>query len=304
MVSHKAKVPAVPDRSATPTTRRCCPDHGPRTGAGGPQGPEGRARHDARLLQGRRERGRARGRAGGSVQAHALGILKAAVQTDGAITAVPWTRFSDTEATTLEAGCWPARCRSQAAAARAAHANKHASCQAGAARRGQGDRHARAEGPDGQEPYFEFLIAGGHKKNSGGIERGIIDIDDDRVFITAHYDKGSLAELVGVPDAVVDDWKEKVVAYKRAGSSRPADAPVKPSPGTSSGPARVSRSPLSSVALQLRHLDGPKVPVDARVESGQETSATGWPSPIASRARCSAPVMSKSRRRRAGARRR
>ena len=63
-------------------------------------------------------------------------------------------------------------------------------------------------------PYFEFLISGGHKKNSGGIERGIIDIVEDRMWIIARYVKASLAELVGVPGSVVTAWKAKVASYK------------------------------------------------------------------------------------------
>ena len=53
-------------------------------------------------------------------------ILKAAVQTDGKITAVPWTRFNDTEAPALEAELL--KCPVQIAGSgrsTAAHGNKH-----------------------------------------------------------------------------------------------------------------------------------------------------------------------------------
>jgi hypothetical protein len=142
-------------------------------------------------------------------------ILQAAVETDGAVTPVPWTRFKDTEQTLLEAELLACGIQRSTSGSTAAHGNKHGKLPKPIVTDDGKDLDtlAAADQMD-KTPYFEFLISGGHKKTHGGIERAIIDIRDDRVWITAHYDKGSLAELVGVPGSVVTAWKAKVASYK------------------------------------------------------------------------------------------
>ena len=99
--------------------------------------------------------------------------------------------------------CWPARSRSlDSGRSTAAHGNKHGKLPKPIPPdEGKELDTLAPQDQMNKTPYFEFLISGGHKKTHGGIERAIIDIKDDRVWITAHYDKGSLAELVGVPEA-------------------------------------------------------------------------------------------------------
>ena len=97
-------------------------------------------------------------------------ILKAAVQTDGEITAVPWTRFNDTEAPLLEAELL--NCPVQIAGSgrsTAAHGNKHGKLPKPVALvDGKTIDHLEPKAQMDKTPYFEFLISGGHKKTRAG----------------------------------------------------------------------------------------------------------------------------------------
>lgn len=142
-------------------------------------------------------------------------ILMHAVGTAGTVTPVPWSRFKDTEATKLEEELLACPIQRSTSGSTAAHGNKHGKLPK-AITTDEGKALDTLDAADQMDktPYFEFLISGGHKKDHGGIERGIIDIEADRVWITAHYDQGSLAELVGVPGSIIADWKQKVDDYK------------------------------------------------------------------------------------------
>ncbi len=143
-------------------------------------------------------------------------LLQEAVETDGTITPVPWTRFSQAEATLLEAELLA--CPVQVAGngkSTAAHANKHGKLpKPSLLPNGEFIDTLDAKDQMDKTDYFEMLISGGHKKNHGGIERAIIDIVAGRVWITAHYDTGSLAELTGFPGSIVPNWRQKIAVYK------------------------------------------------------------------------------------------
>ena len=62
-------------------------------------------------------------------------------------------------------------------------------------------------------PYIEFLIAG-HKQENG-IERGILDREAGLIYVTAHYDVGSIAWLSGAPGSLITNWSEKAKKYTR-----------------------------------------------------------------------------------------
>lgn len=143
-------------------------------------------------------------------------ILKEAVETDGNVTEVPWAVFSATEGPLLEAELL--KCPVQVAGSgrsTACHGNKHGKLPKAVPQvRGKPlDELDPSEQVD-NTPYFEMLVAGGQKKKSG-IERGIIDIDAGIVYLTAHYDVGSIAELVDVPATIVSDWTKKVTTYRK-----------------------------------------------------------------------------------------
>ncbi len=150
-------------------------------------------------------------------------ILKEAVITNGKVTEVPWTTFNAKEAPLLLAellGC-PVQVAGSGTST-ACHSNQHGKLP---------KRVPKINGkaldtlPKGEQanhtPYFEFLVSIGQKKKSG-IERGILDEVDGLVYVTAHYDKGSIAWLSGVPQELVTDWQTTVAAYGRLNKGQQA----------------------------------------------------------------------------------
>jgi hypothetical protein len=139
--------------------------------------------------------------------------LKAAVDTAGNLTEVPWASFGDDAKVSLQAKLL--ECEVQVSSntdTTACHANKHQKLP------------KKVVAPDGKEldelstdqqpdytPYIEFLLSG--QKKATGIERGILDRDAGQIYLTAHYDQGSIAWLSGAPQVIVDDWREKARVY-------------------------------------------------------------------------------------------
>ena len=144
-------------------------------------------------------------------------ILKDAVETDGTVTDVPWRTFMPEEQTALltELEACPVQVASGGGTSTACHGNKHGKLPK---RVPQVNGKDLDQLPPSQQvdntPYFEFLVAGGQKKKSG-IERGILDEADGLVYLTAHYDVGSIVVLSGVPGSLVANWRAKVVAYRK-----------------------------------------------------------------------------------------
>jgi hypothetical protein len=141
------------------------------------------------------------------------GALKAAVDKPGNITDLPWASFSAGEAAALESEL--AACKVQLSGnpdTTACHANAH------------GKLPKKVSGPNGENvadlpkkqqpahtPYVEFLIP--EKKNETGIERGILDRASGQIYVTAHYDVGSIVWLSGAPANLVANWTAKAQTY-------------------------------------------------------------------------------------------
>jgi hypothetical protein len=139
--------------------------------------------------------------------------LAKAVKKSGQVTEVPWASLGQTEGETLSAelqDC-PVQ-RSGNTRTTACHGNTHQKLPKkvtvpNGKSLDQLDPHKQPP----HTPYYEFLIAG--KKNSTGIERGILDKDSGLIYITAHYTVGSFVWLSGAPGDLVEDWRGKVEAY-------------------------------------------------------------------------------------------
>jgi hypothetical protein len=139
--------------------------------------------------------------------------LKAAVDTPGDVTEIPWSSFSQDESTALATELM--RCEVQIsgnAKTTACHANLHEKLPKKVENAKTLADLPASEQPD-HTPYIEFLITG-HKKTTG-IERGIIDRESGAIYLTAHYTKGSFALLSGAPGNLVQDWQAKATGYCR-----------------------------------------------------------------------------------------
>jgi hypothetical protein len=142
-------------------------------------------------------------------------VLGDAVAAEGNLTEVKWSNLNATEAGKLLNELQ--QCQVQISgnvSTTACHANAH------------GKLPKRVAGPNGElvsdlpardqpryTPYIEFLITG--HKTENGIERGILDRVSGLVYVTAHYDVGSIAWLSGVPGALVSNWSRKAKDYTR-----------------------------------------------------------------------------------------
>ena len=140
--------------------------------------------------------------------------LKNAVQQGGSLTEVSWAAFSAPLAATLEADLM--NCRVQTSSnpnTTACHGNAHHKLPKKVVAPNESGLLAdlpAAQQPD-HTPYIEFLVEG-HKKETG-IERGILDKDSGQIYLTAHYDKGSIVWLSGAPATLVGDWQAKALTY-------------------------------------------------------------------------------------------
>ncbi len=141
------------------------------------------------------------------------GILEEAVKTQGNVTAVPWTTFNAKEAPLLEDELLA--CTVQLSGndkTSACHGNTHGKLPTRVVVPGGKalDQIPKSQQPN-HTPYIEFLVRG--QKTKSGIERGILDRNSGKVYLTAHYTKGSFVELVEVPGSVVADWQLKANQY-------------------------------------------------------------------------------------------
>jgi hypothetical protein len=143
--------------------------------------------------------------------------LAAAVKQEGKLTELPWASLEPKSARALVAELQhlPVQASSNPKST-AFHANAHQKLP------------KKVNVPDGKElrdlppdqqvkltPYVEILIPG-HKNDPSEIERGIIDVWDKQVYLTAHYDKGSFVWLSGAPDALVNPWRMKAMEVRNA----------------------------------------------------------------------------------------
>jgi hypothetical protein len=142
-------------------------------------------------------------------------VLGEAVTKNGQVTEVKWSNFNPTEANSLQAEL--ENCQVQISSntkTTACHVNAH------------GKLPKKVAGPNGElvsdleaheqpkyTPYVEFLVTG--HKSENGIERGILDLASGLVYLTAHYDTGSIAWLSGAPGALVSNWSQKARGYTR-----------------------------------------------------------------------------------------
>jgi hypothetical protein len=156
--------------------------------------------------------------AGGNVGSitNPWGTLAHAVTVNGNITEVDWTSFEVNAAQALEDEL--CRCPVQIASngtTTAYHGNAHKKLPKPVVVPENRPLH---EVPKDQQhlytDYIEFTIAGGHKNKHNGIERGILDRQTGAIFITAHYDKGSIVLLKNAPNSIVADWRAKADAYQ------------------------------------------------------------------------------------------
>lgn len=143
--------------------------------------------------------------------------LKSAVEKAGSLTEVAWAAFSAAEAALLAAELMACEVQvSSNPSTTACHGNTHHKLPKKVAAHDQaGDPAALADLPPAEQPdqtpYIEFLVAG-HKSETG-IERGILDKDSGLIYLTAHYDKGSIVWLSGAPAALVGNWQAKALTY-------------------------------------------------------------------------------------------
>lgn len=147
---------------------------------------------------------------------NAWGALAAGVVKSGAVTVVQWSSFSDDAANNLEAElCECPVQRVSTGRTTAWHGNAHRKLPKKVA--GPGGEPLDQVAKDQQHlytDYVEFTIAGGHKNKHNGIERGILDRITGQIYITAHYDRGSIVWLTGAPNSVVTDWRGKADDYE------------------------------------------------------------------------------------------
>jgi hypothetical protein len=145
--------------------------------------------------------------------ASAWNVLGDAVTRDGQVTEVKWSNFNPAVAGNLQTEL--ENCKVQLSsnpATTACHANAH------------GKLPKKVAGPNGElvselkpseqpkyTPYVEFLVTG--HKSENGIERGILDRVSGLIYLTAHYDVGSIAWLSGAPGGLVSNWSQKARTY-------------------------------------------------------------------------------------------